>query len=115
MNQAYLPKTYCWAGRDIQVATVIRDTIVVPYLAHVFTKGVLAYSGWRKTDTVPESEHLCGYALDLVPKAGQNATGYLQLRAAQAYAKLKGYPYIEFVWQPGVNCHLHVSFKRPCP
>lgn len=111
MNQSYLPKSYCWGGRSIQVATRLRDTVIVPYLAHVLVQGVLAFSGYRKTDTVPESDHLCGYALDLVPKAGATATGYLQLRAAQAYAKLKRYPYTEFVWEAG-NHHLHVSFAR---
>lgn len=113
MEQSYLPKRYCWNYSSIQVATKIRDTIIVPYLAHVLTQGVVAFSGYRTHDVSPASDHLCGYALDLVPKAGATSLGYAQLRAAQAYAKLKRYPYVEFEWRSG-NHHLHVSFAR-CP
>jgi hypothetical protein len=111
VNQSYLPKRYCWNASSIQCATAIRDTIIVPYLAHVLASGVVAYSGFRRHDVTPHSDHLCGFALDLVPKAGATTTGYWQLRAAQAYAKLKRYPYTEFVWESG-NHHLHVSFRR---
>lgn len=113
MNQSYLPKAYCWNSRSIQVATNIRDTIVVPFCASTAGRGVLAFSGYRKTDVTTRSDHLCGYAVDFVPKAGPTTTGYMQLRAAQAYAKLKRYPYVEFVWS-NTNKHLHISFRR-CP
>lgn len=113
MNQSYLPKAYCWNGKSVQVATQLRDTVIVPFLAARPCSGVLAFSGFRKRDTAPLSDHLCGFAVDFVPKAGATSAGYLQLRAAQAYAKLKRYPYVEFEWT-ATNRHLHVSFSR-CP
>lgn len=113
MNQSYLPAGYCWAGKSVQVATVLRDTVIVPFCAARACRGVVAFSGWRRTDTVAHSDHLCGFAVDFVPKAGATVTGYAQLRAAQAYAKLKRYPYVEFVWT-ATNRHCHVSFRR-CP
>lgn len=113
MNQSYLPKAYCWQRSSIQVATSIRDTIVVPFLASKACAGVLVFSGYRTYGAAPNSDHRCGYAVDLVPKQGASMAGYAQLRAAQAYAKLKRYPYVEFVWT-ATNHHLHVSFRR-CP
>jgi hypothetical protein len=113
VNQSYLPKAYCWNRRNVQVATSIRDTLVVPFLASKACSGVLAYSGYRKTATSPSSDHLCGYALDLVPKAGATLKGRAQLLACLAYAKVKRFPYTEFVWQSD-NHHGHVSFRR-CP
>lgn len=113
MNQSYLPKVYCWNRKSIQVATVIRDTTVVPFLASKACAGVLAYSGYRTGGGSTRSDHLCGYALDLVPKAGATLTGRAQLLACLAYAKLKRFPYTELVWEQG-NHHAHVSFRR-CP
>lgn len=112
MNQSYLPKIYCSPGRTVQVATAKYATIE-GFCRSIPGKGVLAYSGWRKTDPVAHSDHLCGFAVDFVPKAGGNAVGYAQLKAAQAYAKLRGFPYTEFTWTT-TNKHLHVSFAR-CP
>lgn len=111
MLQSYLPKAYCWPGKPVQVASIIRDTVIVPFCAAKPCKGVLAFSGWRRTDVVPGSDHLCGFAIDFVPKAGGTVTGKAQLWACYLYAKAKRYPYVEWVWTAS-NKHVHVSFRR---
>lgn len=107
MTQSYLPKGYCWDGRAIQAATVLRYEMCGFMHRHPQLR---VFSGFRRTGVVAGSDHLCGFALDLVPLT-QDPEGKAALQRAEQDAKAAGYPYVELVWT-AANKHLHISFKR---
>lgn len=107
--QSYLPKGYCWNDRPVQVAIVIRPAVLNFCATHPRLR---AFSGFRRTGVVINSDHLCGMAVDFVPLT-QDDAGKAALERAAADAKARGYPYVELEWT-ATNKHLHVSFRR-CP
>lgn len=108
MPQSYLPSSYTWLGRPVQVASVERPVIV--HFLHTHPR-VKAFSGFRRATS---GDHRCGMALDLVPIDGATSRGYAVLKWVARDAVALRFPYVEplaLTWYPG-NHHLHVSFRR---
>lgn len=110
LTQSYMPKDICWNEKSVQNATLFHGIIVAFMRRHTQTK---LFSGYRTVGAAAESDHKCGLADDIVPLA-QDTVGKAALERAEADAKAMGVAYTELVWEPGVNCHLHISWSR-CP
>lgn len=110
LAQSYMPKDICWNGKSVQNATLFHGIVVAFMRRHTQTR---LFSGYRLNDTASESDHLCGLADDIVPLA-QDAAGKAALERAILDAEALGAAFTELVWEPGVNCHAHISWSR-CP